>query len=395
MYDGKTLLRLAPCTSAEVADLTMQLETLGCKLLDDEFEVLADGGCADAEAICSGESAATLEQRGSVSIISSDAGAHWRRSSGGAQPFAGGLGVASDWYSAWRDLDARMARVESVVQASGGTATIETAGKSLQGRDIKIVRFTGQGYSVGKPKVFLTFNLHAREWIAGMAGVYAVEQLVAKAKADPDYLAGVEVVMMPMANPDGFVHSTNNDRMHRKNMRNVSSRCYGVDVNRNFDAKWATGGSSGSVCSDTYHGTAAMSEPESNVIAKVMNESPMTVYIDVHAYSELILSAYGYTRDNHPRNREYRDIGGRIQAAIKSTHGKTYSEGPIAQVLYVASGSTVDYADSWGALGICIEMRPGLSGGGGFAPPASTIRPGAEECFDGILAAIDYAANPP
>merc|ERR1719384_1133446 len=126
-----------------------------------------------------------------------------------------------------------------------------------------------------------------------------------------------------------------------------------------------------------------------------MNESDNTVYIDVHSYSELIISSYGWTRANHPRAAEYRDVGGRIQAAIRNSGGKTWTEGPTAQVLYQASGTTIDYADDRGALGICFELRPGRWGGGGFAPPASDILPGSKECYEGLLAAIDYAKNPP
>jgi len=395
-YDGMFLLHLNPCTPAEAGDVLSQLEKSACTLLDDEFEVVQKG-CAETEVVCSGEEAAALEKLGLASIVSADAGANWRESSGVAAPY-GGIAMASNFYGAWQDLEARMARVESLVLASDGVATIETVGQSLQGRDIKIVRFSGPGYSPGGKKIFVTFNIHAREWIAGMSGVYTVEHLISKVKAEPNYLAGMEVVLMPMANPDGFVYSTTTDRMHRKNLRNASSRCVGVDLNRNWDAHWASGGSSSNPCSDTYHGPSAGSEPETKVIAKVMNESPMTVYIDVHAYSNLILSAYGYTSRTHPRHQEYRAVGKLIQTAIKESQGSRgviFTEGPIAQVLYSASGSTVDYADDRDALGICFELRPGRWGGGGFAPPASDIIPGSEECYAGILAAIDYAHDPP
>merc|ERR1719273_455951 len=126
-----------------------------------------------------------------------------------------------------------------------------------------------------------------------------------------------------------------------------------------------------------------------------MNESPMTVYIDVHAYSQLIISAPGWTSRAHPRAAEYRVIGGMIQNAIKNAGGNRWTEGPISTTLYVATGSSVDYASDLGALGICFELRPGRWGGGGFAPPASSIVPGAEECHAGLLAAIDYTKDPP
>merc|ERR1719208_724660 len=123
-----------------------------------------------------------------------------------------------------------------------------------------------------------------------------------------------------------------------------------------------------------------------------MKESQMTVYIDVHAFSQLIISSWGYTTRNHPRSSEFRQLGRQIQSAIRSVGGNTWREGPIAQVLYAASGSTTDTATDLGALGVCFELRPGQGGGsGGFAPPARDILPGAQECFAGLTAAFEYA----
>jgi len=391
-YDGMPLLELKDCTSAEAGDIMSQLQTAGCTILDDDFE--ESKRCSGTGVVCSKQFASELDKKQLASMLSPDAGAHLRQSSGATVAIAEGVGLASDFYTAWRDLDAQNAKVESLVNASGGLATLETVGQTLQGRDMRIVRFRGAGYSSGKTRIFVTYNMHAREWITGMSGVYQVEQLIEKLREDPSYLAETEVVVMPMANPDGFVHSATNDRMHRKNMRQASSRCYGVDLNRNWDAQWNTGGSSGDACSDTYHGTSKASEPETNVMARVMDEAPTTVYIDVHAYSQLIISSYGYTTANNPRSSEYRAMGSRIQSAIRSAGGNTWTEGPIAQVLYSASGSSVDYADKKGALGVCFELRPGRWGGGGFAPPTSSILPGAQESYAGFLAAIDYAKAP-
>merc|ERR1719330_2245731 len=384
------LLRLSPCTKEQAGTIFSELESSGCTILDDDFEYSKN--CDDVEVVCSKQVAAELEKGHVATAVSPDAGAHWRQTSGVTVAFTGGPSAASTFYTAWRNLDAQAAQVEALVQASSGVATLETVGQSLEGRAMKIVRFRGEGYSAGRPRVFVTYNLHAREWITGMSGVYQVEHLIEKIRQEPNYLAGTEVVLMPMSNPDGFRYSTTTQRMHRKNMRvNSGSSCRGVDLNRNLNAYWAQGGSSGSACSDTYHGPSAASEPETNVIARVMDEAPQTVYIDVHAYSQLIITSYGYTTANNPRSAEYRTIGGLIQSAIRNAGGNTWREGPIAQVLYAASGSTVDYADKFGALGICFELRPAGSGGGGFAPPASNILPGARESFAGIMTAIDYA----
>jgi len=393
MYDGKTLLTLNECSS--VQQTLVQLKEAGCTLLDEpRVEQL---GCTDAEVVCT-DKGDLLEQAGIAKVLTKDAGAYWRGESGVTQAFVGGPGVASDsFYSQWRDLDSMQARVDAAV-ARSTHATLEVAGKSLQGRDMFIVRIRGRGYTPDKkmPRLFLTFNLHAREWITAMAGVYAVEELVKRAEEDWSYFDAVEVVLMPMANPDGFVFSTVGNRMHRKNMANHTGRqCKGVDLNRNWDAHWASGGSSGNPCSDLYHGTSAMSEPETQVIAKVMAEAYMSVYIDTHSYTQLVLTSPGWTRSRSARHTEYRDVGGWIQQAMQARHGVQFTEGPTASTLYVATGITIDYAEEkFGALGICLELRPPRYGGGGFAPNVREILPSAEETYDGILASIDYAKNP-
>merc|ERR1719203_425065 len=142
---------------------------------------------------------------------------------------------------------------------------------------------------------------------------------------------------------------------------NSGSSFMGVDLNRNWDAHWGEGGSSGSACADTFHGPSTMSEPETKVIAKVMAEAYMTVYIDTHSYTQLVLTSPGWTQRRSARHSEYRDVGGWIQQAMQARHGVAFTEGPTATTLYVATGITIDYA---------------------------------EETFDGIVASIDYAKNP-
>merc|ERR1719203_2024637 len=102
---------------------------------------------------------------------------------------------------------------------------------------------TGTNYTSSKPKVVFYFNMHAREWISGMAGLYFVQEACSKVAADPTWLSGMEVVAIPMVNPDGFKFSTTQDRFWRKNRRNnAGSSCMGVDLNRNWPKDW--GGSS-------------------------------------------------------------------------------------------------------------------------------------------------------
>merc|ERR550532_1017363 len=227
-------MRLEACTLAEAGGVISQIESLGCYVLDEDFTY--EKKCAGTEVICSKEAASTLERARVATMVSPDAGAHYRNSSGVPAGFDGELSAASTFYTAWRDLEAQNAQVAALVQSSGGLATLETVGQSLQGRDMKIVRFRGAGYTSGDTRIFVTYNMHAREWITGMSGVYMVEYLIQKLQQEPNYLDKTEVVLMPMANPDGFLYSSTNERYHRKNMR--SGSCVGVDLNRNWETNY-------------------------------------------------------------------------------------------------------------------------------------------------------------
>merc|ERR1712228_970042 len=170
---------------------------------------------------------------------------------------------------------------------------------------------------------------------------------------------------MPMANPDGFIHSEGWSRFHRKNMNLNYTLCQspaiwtaGVDLNRNFPFMWNQGGSSSIPCLDNYHGQEGGSEAETQVIMRVLQESPMSVMIDVHSFTQLVLSSWGYTTEDHPRKEEFAELGGKMKDAMEARHGAWFSEGPAAQTLYVASGTLTDYATSLGALGYCFELRP-------------------------------------
>lgn len=391
-YDGKPLVIMTTCSSLEQAAMLSKAQD--CTILSDAEEIPNDGSCAERFAVCSTETLDQLQQEfaDQVLLVQPDAGAYYREMSGTAQP----SGEARDetilsFYRLWRDYDARMGRVDSVVESSGGIAKLEVAGKSLEGRDMKVVRFTGKGYAPGKPKVVILSNIHAREWMAGMAGVYAVEKLVEKVKGNPGYLDGMEVVILPMANPDGFIHSQGLRRFHRKNMNKNNSRCVGTDLNRNFPFQWAPGENE---CADNFPGRGPVSEPETQVVKSLMDESKMTLMLDIHAIGQLILTPWGYTTDDNPRQAEYRDLGGKMKRAIEGRHGAKYTEGPVAQVLYTGNGGSIDYVSSIGALGFCFELRPTtLWGPVGFAPPPSLIRPAVEECFDGITTAIEYAKS--
>ena len=78
---------------------------------------------------------------------------------------------------------------------------------------------------------------------------------------------------MPVANPDGYDYTFDDDRLWRKNLRDNDGDGQvaigdGVDLNRNFPTRWGYDdeGSSPDPSSDTYRGPAPASEPETQAL---------------------------------------------------------------------------------------------------------------------------------
>lgn len=122
--------------------------------------------------------------------------------------------------------------------------------------------------------------------------------------------------------------------------------CAGVDLNRNFGMGRGTA-SSNSPCSDTFHGTAAFSEPESTVIRNIIAEhrNRLALYLDIHSFGSMIL--YGFGDGSLPSNALQTNLVG-VQMAqaidrVKWPFNRNYIVGNIFNVLYAASGGASDY----------------------------------------------------
>lgn len=72
---------------------------------------------------------------------------------------------------------------------------------------------------------------------------------------------------------------------------NVSTTCFGVDANRNFDVDFNTVGVSSDPCSQTYPGVEAFSEPETRANRDVVLQyaERIALYIDVHSHGNWVL----------------------------------------------------------------------------------------------------------
>jgi len=393
MFDFQPIVKFEGLASQAQVDEAID------KLGDLDCTEMAGYHSSELYAICDAAKLDTLKTAHgyNVTVVNEDAGDFYRSKSGLALSFTEGPGVQSaDFYSTWRTYETRIQRVESLVASCGGKASLEQIGKSVEGRPIMAVRFRGAGWAPGAPRVVVDFELHPREWIVGMAGVYAIEQACEKLKAEPDWLANTELILAPAMNPDGSIYSETENRMWRKNRAdNDGNRCKGVDLNRNWNPDWSGREStSSSKCSDVYFGPAAFSEPETQALKAVLDEAKVDIQLDVHSYGNLILTPWSYKVALHEERAQLDVPGKMMKKAMERVHRQSYTYGG-SEALYPASGVCPDYITSQGGWGFTLELRPASGwGAGGFAPSKSEILPGSEDCWGGILAAIEWSQNP-
>jgi hypothetical protein len=295
-----------------------------------------------------------------------------------------------------------MGYIQAVAAKYPSFVSISSLGKSLQNRDMQILKIV---YPSDSPKnaLFIDAGIHAREWIAPATALYAINQFVTNS-AYTDLLKAIDIYVAPSINPDGYEYSRSKDRNWRKSRSGPRQGCYGVDINRNFPFKWMVAGASTNPCSETYAGPSAFSEVEGVALSNflVPRNGSIKAYLTLHSYGEDILYPWGYATGTYPPDvNDLIALGHEMYNAIKAVHGTEYVVGDSGDALYPASGASDDYSKSIGIKYVyTVELRPGDGDNDddqwyGFDLPAKFIKPTAEEAFPALIAAAKRVQNGP
>ena len=304
-----------------------------------------------------------------------------------------------EWYTIYRTYNEVQDKLVEIANSSS-VATLIDLGDSYENRAIKGLKFSTGG--TDKPAVFFNGCQHAREWVTVMATTYFADQLAQQYISDSfteSLLDLVDVYIIPIVNPDGYVYTHTTDRYWRKNRQpNTNSSCVGTDLNRNWEADWNGGEStSTSECSDIYVGSGAFSATEATVLKNYMESIPnLKGHLDIHSYSALVLGPWGYTNTESPDHAEIVSLGNAMNDAITNTNNYpfTFGVGDADGAIYLASGTMPDWSyDELGALGYTFELRPNSSSGGGFELPESQILDACAENYNGAMEMIIWAAD--
>uniref|UniRef100_A0A3Q3WB25 Carboxypeptidase A1 n=1 Tax=Mola mola TaxID=94237 RepID=A0A3Q3WB25_MOLML len=270
-------------------------------------------------------------------------------------------------------------------------------GQSYEGRPLNVLKFSTGGSN--RSAIWIDTGIHSREWVTQASGTWFAKKIVTDYGRDPALTAildKMDIYLEIVTNPDGFSYTHTRNRMWRKTRKpNPGSSCVGVDPNRNWDAGFGGPGASGSSCSETYRGPKAHSESEvKSIVDFVKSHGNIKAFISIHAYSQMLLYPYGYTRTPVRDQAKLNSLAKKAITDLASLYGTRYRYGSIINTIYQASGSTIDWTYNQGIkYSYTFELRD--TGRYGFILPANQIVPTAQETWLALMAIMDHTLKNP
>ncbi|XP_060656003.1 carboxypeptidase B1-like [Drosophila nasuta] len=279
--------------------------------------------------------------------------------------------------------------IEDLAQQYPSRVFVKTVGKSYEGRTMKTIRITNGDGRANKNVILIDGGIHAREWIAHAAVLYAIGELSNNYQKHAQLLQDYDWVILPVVNPDGyeFTQLSADNRFWRKTRQPINESCIGTDGNRNFDFHWNETGAYWDPCSTIYPGPKAFSEPETIVMRDLIQSlaGRGKMYLTLHSYGQYILYPYGYTNALPVTWRDLEEVARAGANAIMEATGTRYKVGCSGSSIYPIAGASDDYAFNAGfPISFTMELPPG--GANKFDPPASDIDRLVKEAWVGIEA---------
>lgn len=290
------------------------------------------------------------------------------------------------------------AALELLAKTHPDIVTLGTIGKSVEKRDIFVLKIGANQKDPSTAAAFFVGGHHAREHLSVEMPLMLAQNLAQKyAAGDAEVrklLSNRTVYIVPALNVDGVEYDVDSGRYRswRKNRKQNADGTYGVDLNRNYDFHWGTVGASGNTTSETYYGTSAFSEPETQALRDFITSHPnISLVHSYHTFSELILYPWGHT--DQPMS-DANDFLIHKTMAEKMATWNGYTPQQSAE-LYLTSGDTCDWA--YGVLHlVCFtsELDPKDMWDGGFYPGQDMIGVVFQKNWPAALYMIEFANSP-
>lgn len=233
-----------------------------------------------------------------------------------------------------------------------------------------------------KPGFLFTNGIHGWEWEAGYGLLHLVELLAADTPPEGLSPGDFHLKVVPQLNPFGYDHD------FRQNAN-------GVDLNRNFPYGWEQYAGGDDVYQPwdfDYKGPAPASEPETQIVMRLMEEVKPVVLLDFHT-AHYILCKTGQG-DQKLQDAIHEDIKARWKDRylIQRPYSTEYQQANMDPVLtYGEAPHLVCYGAQVGIPGsILIEMSGNRTGTHGLVMNTDTA---IEICLAGLHHGLRYAAK--
>ncbi|XP_048864792.1 carboxypeptidase A2-like [Brienomyrus brachyistius] len=295
-------------------------------------------------------------------------------------------------FGAYHTLEEIYSWMDSLVAGHPHLVTKVPIGYSYEKRPMYALKFSTGGTK--RPAIWIDAGIHAREWVSSATAVWTANKIAADYGHDASVtclLDSMDIYLLIVTNPDGYVFSYTNNRMWRKTRSVIpGSACRGVDPNRNWDAGFGGPGASQNPCSESYHGPRAESEVEvRNVVELIKSHGNFRSFISIHSYSQLLMYPYGYTCADAVDSVELDSVASSAARALSSVYGTSYRVGSICKIIYQASGGSIDWSYNYGIkYSFAFELRD--TGRYGFLLPANQIVPTATETWQALKHIMEY-----
>jgi hypothetical protein len=320
-----------------------------------------------------------LAKQANVEKILSDYKAHLR----------GEISPHMHAYHSYEEISAELSRLAEQYPDKAEKVSL---GKTHEGRDIWALRVSSDIKSpatADKPGIVLTGVHHAREWATAEVPTNIARTTLEA--YDKNRVDSAELWFVPLANPDGYVYSRNENAWWRKNRRPITETpcgpvkgdVRGVDINRNYSDNnpahahiWRPPGDN--PCSyrddgratsddprkDTYRGPSGASEVEVQSLLNLELGRPnIKAVLDYHSYGGMLLYPWGASRDKVDNVDTYRRIGNAMNDAIGDQRYRVMQ----SVELYPTTGGSHDVHHINGKFSITAEI------GDSFHPSASEL----------------------
>jgi hypothetical protein len=243
----------------------------------------------------------------------------------------------------YRGYGELLGELEALVERGARLAVI---GRSVKGEPIFAVHL---GAAQPKARTTATLSLvHPMEWIGVEVHLALLRRLA------ESYLDGRAVIAVPIVNPDGVIRVEAQLRAGRRGF--VRHNAHGVDLNRNFDARWHDRGLAQRLLSFIYApGSRPASEPEVAAIAHHLAARRVDRSLSLHSFGGAVLYPSAATLWPIWDAAEHRAWAARIAEAADE---KPYRTASCARwsLGMTAGGLDVDWMhDRHGAVSLLVE----------------------------------------